>query len=304
MRRALMVFAFTLACAFAFAILQRVSPSVFRASKSAAPDPQAVEASRNAFLLSQQEALRQMEVHDRPVYPYSVIAGGVKDGRELKWMADHDPLVRQHYAGFDYDHARVVRLALARTAYVSYRIGNKVYWTRHRIALHKGEALITDGRITARARCGNRVEEVPQQANSSYEPPAPKFDEPIQPALGTAQEAPPVPFETSLLNRPPVPGLGPAPPLSIYDPFTPTTWVPISPPPLPGVCDPGKKPTKGNGSPAAIEAATSTSTKGKKSGGNPCGGPGGEVPEPGTWLMLASGLAAMFWIARRRFARA
>lgn len=294
-----MVGAFTLAFAFALVVLVRVSPSLFRASHASNPDPQAVEASRNAFLLTQQEALHQMQVEDRPVYPYSVVAGGIKDAHELKWMADHDPVVRAHYAGFDYDHARVVRLALARTAYVSYRIGNKVYWTRHRISLHKGEMLITDGRITARGRCGNRVEEVPQQANAASEPPAAKFDEPIQPAVGTAQAAPPVPFETSLLNRPPVPGLGPAPPLSIYDPFTPGPWVPISPPPLPGVCDPGKKPTKGG---VAIEATSSTTKK--KSGGNPCGGPGGEVPEPGTWLLVASGLAATFWIARRRTARA
>jgi hypothetical protein len=300
-RRALMGAAFTLAFAFAFVVLQHVSPSLFRASHSIEPDPQAIEASRNAFLFTQQEALHQMQMEDRPVYPYSVVAGGVKDARELKWMADHDPVVRAHYAGFDYDHARVVRLVLARTAYVSYRIGNKVYWTRHRISLHKGEALITDGRITARARCGNRVEEVPQQANAVVEPPPAKFDEPVQPAVGTAEAAPPVPFQTSLLNRPPVPGLGPAPPLSIYDPFTPSPWVPISPPPLPGVCDPGKKPTKGGGAPVAVEAASSTTKK--KSGGTPCGGPGGEVPEPGTWLLVASGITAMCWMARRRFAR-
>jgi hypothetical protein len=296
----MLVAAFTLAFAFASVILQRVSPSLFRASHSSDPDPQAVEASRNAFLQSQQESLRQMELHDRPVYPYSVVAGGVKDARDLKWMADHDPVVRQHYAGFDYDHARVVRLTLARTAYISYRIGNKVYWTRHRVTLHKGETVITDGRITARTRCANRVEEVPQQANSTAEPPPAKFDEPVEPATGTAQEAPPVPFQTSLLNRNPVPGLGPAPPLSIYDPFNPGSWVPIAPPPLPGVCDPGKKPTKGGGAPVAA----STSTGKKKSGGNPCGGPGGEVPEPSTWLMVASGIAAIWWMMRRRYAHA
>jgi hypothetical protein len=239
-------------------------------------------------LLTQQESLPQIE--NRPVYPYSIVPGGVRDARELKWAADHDPVVRAHYAGFDYDHARVVRLVLARTAYVSYRIGNKVFWTRRRISLRKGETVITDGKITARSRCGNRVEEVPQQATSTSEPPAAKFEEPAQPATGTAVANPPLPFESALMNRPGVPGLGPAPPLSMVDPFNGGPWVPISPPPLPGVCGVGKKKTGTGG----------TGNKGK---GNPCGSGGSEVPEPGTWLLVACGLAAVYWTSRQRFAR-
>jgi hypothetical protein len=263
--------------------LHYLSPSLFRSSRSVELDPQAAEASRNLLLLTQQETLRQRE--DRPVYPYSVVPGGVRDAAELKWAADHDPVVRAHYAGFDYDHARVVRLVLARTAYISYRIGNKVYWTRRRIKLKKGETVITDGKITARTRCANRVEEVPQQANSSLEPPAVKFEEPVQPAFGTALQSPPVLFQSALLNPP-----GEGPPLGVVSPFGGGIWVPISPPPLPGVCGPGKKKTGGGG----------------KKKGNPCGpggGGGGEVPEPGTWLLLASGLAVTVWMARGRFAR-
>jgi hypothetical protein len=291
-RRALL---FTFLAALSFGIssvaLRYLSPSVFRASTSSKPDRQAEEASRNLLILTQQEALRTME--DRPVYPYSVVPGGVKDARELKWVADHDPVVAAHYAGFDYDHARVVRLTLARTVYVSYRIGKKVYWTRHRISLHKGETLITDGKITGRTRCANRVEEVPQQATSSSEPPAAKFEEPVAPAVGTATQAPPVPFESALLNRQALPGLGPAPPLMLYDPFGPGIWVPIEPPPLPGVCGVGKGKNGGG----------TTGGKGKK--GNPCGpeGGGGQVPEPGTWLLVASGIALTYWSARKKLAR-
>ena len=64
-----------------------------------------------------------------------------------------------HYAGFDYAHARLVQLLTERSVYLSYRIGNRVYWTRHRVKLHKGETLLTDGKMTARTRCANRVEE-------------------------------------------------------------------------------------------------------------------------------------------------
>jgi len=232
--------------------------------------------------------LRQLE--NRPVYPYSVVSGGVRDVGELKWAADHDPVVRAHYRGFDYDHARVVRLVLGRTVFVSYRIGNRIYWTRHRVTLKKGETVITDGKITARSRCGNRVQEAPQQATSSLEPPAFKFEEPIQPAIGTAVSSPPLPFESALLNRPELPGFGPAPPLGFVDPFGNGSWTPIAPPPLPGVCGVGKKHNGG-----------SVPTKNGK--GNPCENGGGEVPEPSTWLLVASGVAAMYWKTRHRFLR-
>ena len=275
-----------------FVALRYLSPSLFRASIVAQPDRQAAEESRERFVQVQQDALRALE--NRPVYPYSVLPGGVRDARELKWAADHDPVVAAHYAGFDYDHARIVRLVLARTVYVSYRIGNKVYWTRHRVKLKKGETLITDGKITARTRCANRVEEVPQQLTSSSEPPVMKFEEPIRPLLGPAVESPPVVFQSALLNRPGLPGLGPAPPLSLYNPFEPGTWTPIDPPPLPGLCGVGKNKKSGSGG-----------SGGKKGKGNPCGnsGGGGEIPEPGTWLLVASGLALMYWKVRYRFAR-
>jgi len=111
----------------------------------------------------------------------------VEDVKELKWVAEHDPIVGAHYAGFDYARAQVVRLTLARTVYVSYRIGNRIYWTRRRVKLHKGEKLITDGRMTARSRCANRVEETPQQQESSAVEPTPEtLDQPIRAGEGTA----------------------------------------------------------------------------------------------------------------------
>jgi hypothetical protein len=283
----LVVFCIGLAIGFAFIAPQFLSRS--HPSSALKVDRQSVEASRDLLLRVQEESLRQME--KRPIYPYSVVPGGVQDARELKWAAEHDPVVAAHYRGFDYDHARVVRLVLARTVYVSYRIGNKVYWTRHRVTLRKGETVITDGKITARSRCANRVEELPQQATSSSEPPVAKFEEPVHPSTGTAVANPPVPFESALNGRPGVPGLGPAPPLTVYDPFGAEPWTPIAPPPLPGVCGIGKKP-KG------AQAYT-----GKKKKGNPCGnGTAGEVPEPSTWLLVGSGLALMCWKARQRFA--
>lgn len=293
----LATFGTVLTLGFAAIALRHLSPSLFHASRNLEPSRQAVELSHDHFLAAQQAALQEIE--KRPVYKYSVVPGGVRSPQELKWAAEHDPVVAAHYAGFDYDHARVVRLVLARTAYVSYRIGNRVYWTRHRVSLKKGETVITDGRMTARTRCANRVEEVPQQATSQSEPPVAKFDEPVSPAIGTATANPPAPFKSSLEIPRQVATLGPPPRLGLYDPLaTGQGWIPIAPPPLPQVCGPIQK------KPGAQGAVVGD--KGKKKKVDICqnGGSGGEVPEPGTWLLVGSGLAFLMWKARDRFVRA
>jgi hypothetical protein len=276
--------------------LQYLSPSMFHARQSAPP---ALKLSENRSRASELSQVLSHAEPPRPVYPYSVVPGGIEDAKELKWVAEHDPIVAAHYAGFDYNRARVVRLALAQTVYLSYRIGNHIYWTRRRVTLHKGETLITDGRMTARTRCANRVEQAPQeQAASPVEPPVQKFDEPLRAGEGTAIQAPPVAFESALLNRPET-GLGAAGPMGLYDPFVGGGWVAFSSPPLPlSVCSPVKK--KGSGE-IEIEAGG----KGKTSTSGACGsGSAGVVPEPGTWLMLASGLVAIYWLARGKPSRA
>ncbi len=291
------LFCATLTVSLASVGLHYLSPSLFQASQHGEIDRQTAEASRDLFVAVQQASLRQME--NRPVYPYSIVPGGVRDAKDLKAAAEHDPVVARHFAGFDYDHARVVRLALARTVYVSYRIGNKVYWSRHRLTLKKGETVITDGKITARTRCANRVEEIPQQAVSQTEPSVAKFEEPIAPATGTAISNPPVPFQSALLNRAPAQGIGTSEPISMYDPISGGNLIPLSPPPLPlGVCGIGGK-KNGNGHDGGIGIGG----KKKKKGTNPCGGGGGEVPEPGSWLLVATGLGLMIWKMRQKFGR-
>lgn len=282
---------------FSAVILNYLSPNLFQ-SRSTPPSFDNAEVSRSR-LITLNQLLAQAPALDRPVYQYSVVPGGIADAKELKWVAEHDPIVAAHYAGFDYDHARVVRLTLARTVYLSYRIGNRIYWTRHRITLHKGEKVITDGRMTARGRCANRVEEVPQQAVSQSEPPAEKFDQPVRTGQGTATQAPPVPFQSALLNRP---ALGPMGPLALYDPLAGSNFVPIAAPPVPtGLCGPGKK--KGT---TESGCCVGEITGGKKKTGGPCGNGGGGlgvVPEPGTWVLFASGLALIGWQGRKRFVR-
>lgn len=273
-------------------VLRHFTPSLFQARQVVVPNRDQAEAAR-ARLAAANKAQEEFRPRvGRPVYPYSVVPGGVEDVHELKWVADHDPVVASHYAGFDYDHARIVRLTLARTVYLSYRIGNHVYWTRRRVTLHPGEKILTDGRKSVRARCGNRVEDAPQVEVSTLDPPVWKFDEPMPNFEGTAVQEPPVPFQSALNHPPGEPGS----PLNPYNPFNGGTWTPIAPPPLPVVCAPEKK--------GEHEGDNDDDDKpGKKK--HPCssgGGSHGTVPEPGTWLMIVTGAGLMYWQARRRFA--
>ena len=281
---------------FSSVALEYLSPSLFRARVHRGENFSEQSAQRTLDLVQQESA---RELARRPRYPYSVVSGGVRDVHELKYAVEHDPVVASHYAGFDYAHARVVRLLMERSVYVSYRIGNRVYWTRHKVKLRKGETVLTDGKMTARTRCANRVAEKPQQESSRMEPPAMAFDEPIMPAILPGTEtAAPVPFESALNQAP----AGPALPLGLYDPIAGGTWMPLSPAPLPNVCAPISKPTAKGSALEAVSAETTTG-KGKKKG-DVCGGGGpSEVPEPGTWLLVGSGISAMYWKVRQRFAR-
>ena len=129
-----------------------------------------------------------------------------------------------------------------------------------------------------------------------------QFDEPLLPTLGTAIANPALPYQSSLLSRPGAPALGPAAPLSLYQPFAGGNWVPIYPPPLPiGVCGPLKKPSSVAAESEALAAIGDAKKKPKGPCGTSGGGGGGEVPEPSTWLLVAGGMAAMGWMIRHRF---
>ncbi len=119
------------------------------------------------------------------VYPYSVIPGGVRSREELATAISGDRVVAAHFADFKVSEARIVKAEETRFVHVAYRLRNKVFWTAKTLKLRKGETLITDGRDTARTRCGNRVSAVPQEPVSEEEPVIETFDVPVLAKLDT-----------------------------------------------------------------------------------------------------------------------
>jgi hypothetical protein len=230
------------------------------------------------------------------VYPYSVVPGGVHTLEELRRAIERDRVVARHYSDFDLKSARIIELKRGRLAYLSYRIGEKIFWTKRQMALRAGEKLITDGKVMARTRCGNRVAALPQKEVSPDEPRAEAFEDPFANGGGIAHLAYPANFESALLTRAGPSGFGPqAPPPVMFGSFSgiPTGGYPgIFPPPIPtGSCAPLKKPKP---KPGEIVSELSDGKSGKKKK-NPCQHrPPVTVPEPGTLVLCASGLAGIY----------
>ncbi len=172
----------------------------------------------------------------RPNYPYSVIPGGVYSPDELRAVLKNDSLVRQHYGGFHTDSTHLVKLTDDRDEYVSFRLGGRIFWTRKKLRIPKGEVLITDGNDFARTRCGNRLSDLPQANTTPLQPSdrllsLPPFSPLLLPQFALA-EAPPiagpaVPFES--------PRLAPVLPSALALPLQSAESWPALQPPLSGM---------------------------------------------------------------------
>lgn len=99
----------------------------------------------------------RVDLSQRKVFPFSVVPGGTINQEEVKAGVAADPVVREHYKGIDLDKLKPYRLTQPARGYVSYRIGNRIFWTAQRLYLKAGEILLSDGIHMLRGRCGNRV---------------------------------------------------------------------------------------------------------------------------------------------------
>jgi len=124
----------------------------------------------------------------RRVYPYSVVPGGVASQAELVRIVRSDKVVATHYASFDLSRAHEVTVGKPRAVHVSYRKGNKVYWTAKKVMLREGETLLSDGKNEMRTRCANRVSDVAQFPVEPHEPSAELLDTAFEEDLADAED--------------------------------------------------------------------------------------------------------------------
>ncbi len=295
-RSLLAVFVLGFVAAIAWQNVGRLRAYQFRRTSHTLPDTSWTQGNIHSKLNTLAVTTSKPERSPDPsagVYPYSVIPGGVRDAEDLQRAVQHDRLVWQHYANFEFQHARLVRANEARAVYISYRLRNHIYWTRKKMRLHPGELLLTDGKITARTRCGNQVSEEPKPEVSEEEPAEDVLDRPV----AQAYPAPPLPLRSSLMP-PALPGvepLAPRGPLSgggFIFPYVPL-GVPVT-----SVCE----------TPAQEAAEQSHGIVDNENNEKRCPPKRHKppvVPEPSTILLISTGLSAVYWQFRRtRHARA
>jgi hypothetical protein len=176
----------------------------------------------------------------RALYPFSVIPGGVENVQELRKALARDPVAADHYAEFDLAKAHVIRLNHDWSLYVSYRMGDRIFWTSKKLQIHKDERVITDGVRNARTRCGNLLSAIPILPVSPREPSPAAMEAVAPPEI--AVEVPPLPFQP--INVPPPPPLAnpSAPPAGPPAGPIPPPFFPIPGPPgrLVGVPEPSE----------------------------------------------------------------
>lgn len=166
-----------------------------RFSRMASPASAAIDAARAN---ENSRPMAGAAIETRRVFPYSVIPGGAHDVQELKAALTNDPVAASHYAGFDVARTHIVQLKHDELMYVSYRMGDRIYWTSKRLLLPAGETVLTDGENAARTRCGNRLSEVPKLPVALKEPERAMLERPAPLVL----PAPPEAMPEEAINRP------------------------------------------------------------------------------------------------------
>ena len=155
--------------------------------------------------------------------------------------------------------------------------------------------------MTARTRCANRVSETKQAAVSPQEPTSDTFERAIGEDNGAMQFRFPSSFDSALLGRPQMPGFDPGNLIPSEGLLPAGGWITgFAPPGLPlGACE----------TPAQekLEAKLGVVDNEKNEVHCPPGPakhPPATVPEPGTIVLVSSGLAGVYLRYRRKKALA
>jgi hypothetical protein len=115
----------------------------------------------------------------------------------FKTQVMSDPQLMEHYRYFDWEKAVVIANPEDWYSSVLYKKNGKVFWTKKRLLIKKGEKILTDGKALIRTYCCNQI---------ALAPPGPFLPPPDEPPPEDLQppEAPAMPdFPPPTLDIPP-----------------------------------------------------------------------------------------------------
>ena len=138
-----------------------------------------------------------------------------------------DPVLKAHFADFNWDNARMGKLEKSIRAYVDYRKNDTIFRKKTPIVLPAGDEYITDGNMTVRTNC----------CNSYY---TPMNDLDVEPAAGPSELPPQLPVTPN--NPLSTESIQTLPPLGEITPLTSTGDSPPIPLPPPVSPPPGYDP--------------------------------------------------------------
>jgi len=198
--------------------------------------------------------------------------------QDLRKTVLSDSVLARHFAGFNWQAARLGKQDKEIWTFVSFRKGDDIMRTSNPVRLPKGDGYVTDGVRTVRTYCCNDYVIAPPPLEASpAPPPAEQVDGPPRRKSITEQAVAPPPPEP---NEPPDEGsVEPIPPFLRHPPYY---------PPHPG------------GGPGPIFPPYS-SIGGTRPGDEQ---PPIVTPEPGTFLLMGAGVAVMVVFRRLRRKRA
>ncbi len=176
------------ACVGLYALAMSESGAPALSAQAQAPANTTTPAPAVLRTAAQVEAQDKTGKKTRRVYPYSIVPGGLADRRELARAVVMDKVVAVHYAAFETDKATVKTVDKPRAVYVSYRKGDKVFWTAKKLQLAEGETLLSDGQNEIRTRCGNRISDEPQLPVEAKGPSEEELDSSVEVAEDDAGE--------------------------------------------------------------------------------------------------------------------
>lgn len=126
--------------------------------------------------------------------------GRVKSVQNFWEEVSRDPLLRSYYQGFDWERARMFALESPVEAYLNYKKDGRIVRTRKKVALPKGDVIITDGERSVRAYCCNEL-----VLEVDGPPPSPPLSRETEDPGGGGQNLGADPEDLGPVQDPPVP---------------------------------------------------------------------------------------------------